>query len=158
MPSQRPTAGLLLLLLVSFFFLAHVKVTQAFVLPASPSCRQTTRSTATSITCSRPKALPLSLSSSSPSSSPLARYPSILTSSRSRSLTSLRAIEIVDDTTGEDEEDDGPAPMGTFAWFKRWWKKTAKIDKKKIAGTSFCLSGPPSLPPSPSPCPSCRHK
>ncbi len=127
------------LLLVVSLFLTHV--TDAFVLPASLSCRQPTRFTATSIAGTRPQVSPLSLSSSSSSSSsssfPSALYPSSLSCrSSSRSLSSLRAIEIVDGTTGEDEEDDAPAPTGTFAWFKKWWQKTAKIDRKKLAGTS----------------------
>lgn len=133
------------LLVVSLFF---ALVTDALVLPASLSCRQPTRFTATSVTGTRPQASTLSLSSSSSFSFsfPTALYPSSLNcKSSSHSLTSLRAIEIVDGTTGQDEEDDTPAPTGTFAWFKKWWQKTAKIDRKKLAGTS---SSSPALLPS----------
>lgn len=132
------------LLVVSLFF---ALVTDALVLPASLSCRQPTRFTATSVTGTRPQASTLSLSSSSSFSFsfPTALYPSSLNcKSSSHSLTSLRAIEIVDGTTGQDEEDDTPAPTGTFAWFKKWWQKTAKIDRKKLAAlgaSALCSYG-----------------
>ncbi|TFJ86774.1 hypothetical protein NSK_001862 [Nannochloropsis salina CCMP1776] len=61
-----------------------------------------------------------------------------------RQLSALRAVEIVDDTSSEDGPEEAPEGTGTFIWFRRWWKKTAKIDRKKLAAlgaSALCSYG-----------------
>lgn len=69
---------------------------------------------------------PLSFLPPSSSSSPL---------QKSHTHTLFSTPTPLDTTTPDNNNNNDlePEPTGRWAWFKKWWKKTAKIDRKKLA-------------------------